>query len=200
MNTRIFTWFGARAAVLLALLLGGPAAEAALLLELRGSVEDVSKAADASVRLSLLSLSDADQNQAVAQAFQDYQGSKNAAAFEKALLGQDTKGYIFTKEAAGYTVKYAWQDQNNADRLLVVVTPALKSRNPYLWKTPNAKPEPFTVLELRRDGDVFTAKSSLDSPVEVDAAGQLQLQNYAGAAPFATLRRTPDDAQTNPRN
>jgi hypothetical protein len=199
MKIRAFSWLGTRLLVLMTLMLGWQAAQAAVLMELRGDAVDVKNTADATVRLSLLGLSDETQSQAVAQAYKDYLGNKDSAAFEKALLGQDTKGYLFTKEAAGYTVKYAWQDQSDADRLLVVVTPALKVRNPYMWKTPNATPEPFSVLELRRaDGDDYTAKSSLDSPVEVSAEGQLQLQNYDSATTFATMEREDSYNRTNP--
>jgi hypothetical protein len=200
MNMRASIKFGTRLLMLTTLMLGWQAASAAVLMELRGDVADVKNDTDARVRLSLLSLSDETQSQAVAQAYKDYQGNKDSAAFEKALLGQETKGYLFTTEAAGYTVKYAWQDASDADRLLVVVTPGLKIRNPYMWKTPNGTMEPFSVLELRRDGDAYTVKSSLDSPVEINADGQLQLQNYDGAATFATMRREDDYNRTNPLN
>jgi len=183
-----FAMFGARLALLLGMMMGwGGMAEGAAVLTLKGDTLDAKQKADSEVRLSLLSFSE-EAAEAVTSAYDTYQQDRNAEALTRVLQGQQTHGYLFTKAAAGYTVKYAWQDPTNVDRMVLLITPALKSRNPYLWKTPNESPTPFTLLEVRKDGDMFNVKSSLDSEVEVNDSGQLELQNYDGAATFATLK------------
>jgi hypothetical protein len=66
-----------------------------------------------------------------------------------------------------------------------------------MWKQANNSATPFTVLELRFTGDEAVMKNSLDTPVEINAAGKLQLQNFAAAPPFASMR---DDTPYNLRN
>lgn len=187
-NKPFATLFGARLALLLGMMMGwGGMAEGAAVLTLKGETQDVKQKIDSEVRLSLLSFSE-DEAKAVTSAYGDYQQNQNAEALTKVLQDQQTHGYLFTKAAAGYTVKYAWQDPANVDRMVLLVTPALKTRNPYIWKTPNESPEPFTLLEVRKDGEQFNVKSSLDTEVELNDSGQLELQDYEGADTFATLK------------
>ncbi|MDR2212058.1 MAG: hypothetical protein LBE21_00310 [Pseudomonadales bacterium] len=188
MYKRFITLFSARfLLVLLSLLWGWQSAQAAPLLELRGATEQARGAADAQVRLSLLGISNDAQNQAVTRAYQNYLSRQDVEAFTKALQAQNTSGYLFTQAASGYSVKYAWQDANDPGRLVLLITPALKTRNPYLWREPNTSTEPFTLLELRKEGNNLTMKSAQSDAAEV-ADGHLQLRDYASAATFATLR------------
>jgi hypothetical protein len=180
--------FSTRLLVLMAVLGGWQAAQAATLYEFRGDALDAKHAASAEVRLSLLGLSDDGQNQAIVQAYKDFLTQQDGSALDKAIQEQQSQGYLFTKAAAGYSVKYAWQDPNNADRIVLLVTPALKTRNPYLWKTPNTSDMPFSLVELRKQGEEITMKTSLDAAVEVNDLGQLQLDDYESSDTFATLK------------
>jgi hypothetical protein len=188
MYRKLVTLFSTRLLVLMMLALGWQVAQAAALYEFKGTTPQTKSEGDNEIRLSLLGLSDDAQNQAVVQAFREYLEQKDAQAFDKTIQEQQSRGYLFTKAAAGYSVKYAWQDQNNSDRIVLLVTPALKTRNPYLWKEQNQSEEPFSVLELRKQGEELTVKTSLDSAVVVNDVGQLQLQDYDNASVFATLK------------
>jgi hypothetical protein len=163
------------------------AAQAAAVLSLKGSTSAVKYASDAELRLSVLSYDDSASAAAVIKRLSEYQQNGDHAEFERFLRAQQTRGYVFSKEATGYSIKYAWQDPEAAgQRMVFVVTPALKKLNPYMWKTPNEEQLPFTVLELRMEGEKAVLKTSLDSPVEINA-DRLQLQDFNAAEPFAVL-------------
>lgn len=177
--------------ILVAALLGALALQvhAAAIVSLKGTTPDVRQGADGELRLSVLSFNDAEANRAFSERFREYQGNQDHAAFDKFIKEQQTRGYVFSKEATGYTIKYAWQDPADAGRMVFVVTPALKTLNPYLWKTRNDGAAPFTVLEARTQGDNVTLKTSLDAAVELTSdGGLLQLQDFGAAAPFAQLK------------
>jgi hypothetical protein len=168
------------------------AAAAAALFNLEGTALDARLPSDAGMRMSVLGWTADDQAAALVEEYRKYADSQDHAAFQTFLQQQETKGYLFTKAATGYTIKYAWQDpaaeEEDSQRMVLLVTPALKTRNPYMWKTANGAPAPFSVVELRFDGDEATVKTSLEAEVEVAADGHLQLQDFAGATSFATVR------------
>lgn len=169
--------------------LGALQAQAAALVSLKGSTEEVRAGNQGQIRLSVLGYNDVDSGKAFIGQYREYQNSADAAAFAKVLREQQTRGYVFTDEATGYTIKYAWQDPADSGRQVFVVTPALKTLNPYLWQTPNAGTAPFTVLEVRTDGDQAVLKTSLDTDAVITSdGGVLQLEDYESAAPFATLK------------
>lgn len=163
-------------------------AQAAALFTLKGTTPDVRVETESEVRLSVLGWSDADQAAELVEQYRAWMTSADHAAFGAFLAQQDTRGYLFTKAATGYTVKYAWQDTGSPGQpMVLLVTPGLKTRNPYLWKTANDDPAPFSLLEIRWSGDDAIVKSSLEAPIEINADGLLQLQDFDAAATFATL-------------
>lgn len=177
--------------ILVAALLGALTlqAQAAAIVSLKGSTQEVRQGADAEVRLSVLSFNDVDSSKAFAERFRAYQADQDHAAFAAFIKEQQTRGYMFSKEATGYSIKYVWQDPADSGRMVFLVTPGLKTLNPYLWKTRNDSSAPFTVLEARMDGEALLLKTSLDSAVEFssdDAA--LQLQGFDAASVFAVMK------------
>src|SRR5690606_25170113 len=89
--------------------------------------------------------------------------------------------------ASGYTVKYAWKEESeDADRMVFLVTPGLKTRNPVLWKTPNTDERPFTLVELHWEGEEAVMKTSLDTGISSEG-GLLQLENFDSAPAFADM-------------
>jgi len=163
------------------------AAQASAVLSLKGDTSGVKYASDSELRLSVLSYDDSASAAALVKRLGEYQQNLDHVEFERFLRAQQTRGYVFSKEATGYSIKYAWQDPEAAgQRMVFVVTPALKTLNPYLWKTRNDVPAPFTVLELRVEGDKAVLKTSLDNPWEI-SADSLQLQDYETAEAFAIL-------------
>lgn len=177
--------------ILVAALLGALAlqAHAAAVMSLKGTTQEVRQEANAEVRLSVLGFNDGDSGKAFVERLRQYQNDQDHAAFASFLREQQTRGYVFSKEATGYTIKYAWQDPADAGRMVFVVTPGLKTLNPYLWKTRNDDRAPFTVLEARSQGDTVVLKTSLESDVELVADGSsLQLQGFDSAPTFARLQ------------
>ena len=141
------------------------------------------------MRLSVLGWTADEQQAAVLSEYQRYKDTQDHAGFETFLRSQETKGYLFTHSPLGYTIKYAWQDANSPDnRMVLMLVPALKKNNPYMWKTENTSPTPFSLVEVRFDGETATLKSSLDGSIVVNEAGKLELEDYESAATFATLK------------
>lgn len=171
------------AAVVLAA--AGQAAQAQTVLSLKGTTEAVKYEDDNQVRLSVLSFND---EASAADFVEDYQqwDTKSNEAIEDFIDEQETRGYVFTEEATGYTIKYAWKDKERGNRMVFVVTPALKTLNPYMWETKNEGLQPFSVLELHYDGETGVLKTSLDTPVEI-SDGKLHLQNFDEAETFAVM-------------
>jgi len=175
----------------LAGLLGATAlpAAAAPMITLKGSTPEVKVETESELRLSLLGWTDPDSAKVLVEEYRNYLANQDHEALQKVLFAQDTAGYLFTRAATGYTVKYAWQDADSADgRTVLVVTPALKTRNPYMWKQANNDPAPFTLLELRWQGEEAVLKTSLDAAIEITADGKLQLQDWDSAATFGRLK------------
>lgn len=161
-------------------------ASGAALMNLKGTAVDTKLESQDDVRMSVLGWTAEDKAASIIEEFRKYSDSADHAALQTFLQQQETKGYLFTKAATGYTIKYAWQQANSdAKRMVLLVTPALKTRNPYLWKTPNTDPAPFSLLELRFDGEEATLKYSTEVAIEGD---HLQLQDYEAAETFARLQ------------
>ncbi|MDY6983869.1 MAG: hypothetical protein SV422_12340, partial [Pseudomonadota bacterium] len=160
----------------------------AALFTLKGEAFDVRNPDQSEVRLSLLGFTPQEKLESIEAEFRKYATSQDHEAFNVFLQQQDTQGYLFTKAATGHTIKYAWQ-QDNADgaRMVLLVTPALKSRTPYMWKTPNDDPAPFSLVELRMDGEQAVMKTSLETDIETSADGRLQLQDFNNTSEFARL-------------
>jgi hypothetical protein len=165
------------------------AAEAAPLFTLKGQAFDARDADQSEVRLSVLGWTAPDKLAALEQEYAHYKQTEDHAAFQVFLQQQETQGYLFTKAATGHSIKYAWQDEDSErPRMVLLVTPALKSRTPNLWKTPNEDPAPFSLVEVQLEGDEAVMKTSLETAIETDADGRLQLQDFDTTADFARLR------------
>jgi hypothetical protein len=163
--------------------------QAAALMTLTGTTDEVKRGSEGEVRLSILGWTADEQQAAVVAEYQKYADSQDHAGFEKFLRGLDTKGYLFTDSPLGYTVKYAWLDSSSPQsKMVLMVVPALKKNNPYMWKTENPAATPFSLVEVQVAGDTATMKSSLDGTIAVTESGKLQLENYDSAQVFATLK------------
>jgi hypothetical protein len=84
----------------------------AALLTLKGQTLEAKLPSEAEVRVSMLGWTEADKADAVVQQYQQYLADKDAKKFNDFLQTQDTRGYLFTREATGYTVKYAWKSDD----------------------------------------------------------------------------------------
>lgn len=167
----------------------GSAVQAAPLVTLKGEAFDARYADQSEVRLSVLGWSDPGKLAALETEYQRYTQNQDHNAFQVFLQQQETKGYVFTRAATGHSIKYAWQDQNSErPRMVLLVTPALKSRTPNLWKTPNENPAPFSLVEVELQGDEAVMKTSLETAIETDADGRLRLRDFDATADFARLR------------
>jgi len=181
--------FGTRLMVVLLLLGTAVQGQAAALFTLKGTTDAVKYADDAEIRLSVLGWSDQEVIQSVVEGLGNYRTNGDSEVLRKLLQEQPTKGYLFTSAATGHSIKYAWQD-TSADykRMVLLVIPALESINPYRWKQANTTAEPFSLLELRGDGQQFVLKTAAGESVDVSSGSPLQLPDFAGADTFATLQ------------
>jgi hypothetical protein len=167
----------------------GLAAQAAPLVTLKGEAFDARDVSQSEIRLSVLGWTAPDKLEAIEAEYARYLDTQDHTAFQVFLQSQDTQGYLFTKAATGHTIKYAWQDAEGADqRMVLLLTPALKARTPNMWNTPNNDLAPFSLVEVRLDGDQAVMKTSLETAIETDADGRLQLQDFDGTAEFGRLR------------
>ena len=69
-----------------------------------------------------------------------------------------------------------------------LVTPGLKTRNPYMWKTPNNDAPEFTLVQVQMDNDTGVAKSSLNGDIVFNEQGKLALDRFDSIGMFATVR------------
>ncbi|MDT8397490.1 MAG: hypothetical protein RQ899_02620 [Pseudomonadales bacterium] len=181
---RLTTWSFAVTGLFAVLVLK---AQAAPLVMLAGKAPDARYEDKSQIRISILRWSEEAQAKAVEQAFSEYQSSHDQKTFADLLEEQETLGYLFSGAATGYTVKYAYQDSAD-EKMVLLLTPGLKTRNPSLWQTRNESAVPFTLVELAPEGEQYTVKTSLDSTDHIGTAadGRLQLDT-ANAATFATV-------------
>ena len=158
------------------------------LFTLKGETLDTRLPSESEVRISVLGLSPAEEGRAVVDAYRQFESDKNAEPLTQLLQRQATQGYVFTREATGYTIKYAWQSEDPLDRRLVLlVTPGLKTRNPYLWKQ-RSDATAFSVLEVRWRGEEALVTSSTDYPIGFDLQGRLELLDDGGQKVFARVK------------
>jgi hypothetical protein len=121
-----------------------------------------------------------------------------------AIKAAPTVGFIWSDGPTGYSIKYAWRASSpNAAERIVLVTERRLGANAASWPasamaaadvsaTALAKAEAeFTVVEMRIDGKgIGEAKSSLTSPVVVDAAANtLAIDKYADAPVLLKVTR-----------
>ena len=171
------------------LMLGSMSVQAEAMFTLKGTAMDTRYSNQSGIRLSLLNWTEAEQVPSVLDAWRQYEMNGDAKAFAAFLEQQTTRGYLFSQAATGYSVKYAWQDESASDqRMIFLVTPGLKTRNPYLWNHPNEEAPEFSLVEIRANGEDLDMKTSLETGIELAAGDILQLQNFDGADLFARLQ------------
>lgn len=175
-------------AVLLLITLCSTGAQAAAKLTLSGKSTEVKYETDAGIRISLIDWSAQDQQAAVEAAWRQYRDDGNLEAFLATVEEQDSRGYLFTAAATGYRIKYAWkEDTADGQRMTFLVTPGLKTRNPYLWQTPNNDSPEFTLVQVHLNPETGVAKTSLEGSIVFNEAGKLVLDRFDDLKMFATV-------------
>jgi hypothetical protein len=175
-------------AVLMIISLCSASAHAAAKLTLSGKATEVKYETDADIRISLIDWSVPEQQSAVASAWRQFREDDDLESFLGAVAAQDTQGYLFTAAATGYRIKYAWQEDTGDGQMMhFLVTPGLKTRNPYLWNTPNNDSPEFTLVQVRLDADSGVVKTSLDGGITINEAGKLVLERFDDLSLFATV-------------
>ena len=174
--------------VLLMLLVFSCGTQAAAILTLSGKAEDVKYEDDAKLRVSVIDWSAPEQLASIEAAYRQYQDDRDLETFLDIVDQQDTRGYLFTAAATGYRIKYAWKEDREDNQVMhFLVTPGLKTRNPYLWETPNNNSPAFTLVQVQFSNKTGIAKTSLDGEIVFNELGKLQLQSFESLPKFATL-------------
>jgi hypothetical protein len=109
-----------------------------------------------------------------------------------AIKAAPTVGFIWSDGPTGYSIKYAWRSASpNTPERVVLVTDRRLGANATSWPAASAADAEFTVVEMRIDGKgVGEAKSSLTSPVVVDAAANtLAIDKYTDAPVLLKVTR-----------
>lgn len=164
-------------------------AQAAAILSLSGNAQDAKYESDSQVRLSVIDWSAPEQLEAVEAAYRQYQSDGDLDAFLAIVEEQDSRGYLFTAAATGYRIKYAWKEDTAGGQLMhFLVTPGLKTRNPYLWNTPNETSQAWSFVQVELNDETGVLKTSLDGELVVNEYGKLQLDGFDNLPQFATVR------------
>src|SRR5262245_45811181 len=119
-----------------------------------------------------------------------------------AIKAGPTVGFIWSDGPTGYSIKYAWraspapskvEGSPNTPERVILVTERRLGASATSWPAPAASAvnAEFTVVEMRIDGKgIGEAKSSLSSPVVVDAAANtLAIDKYAEAPVLLKVTR-----------
>ena len=111
-----------------------------------------------------------------------------------AIKAAPTVGFIWSDGPTGYSIKYAWRASSpNTPERVVLVTDRRLGANATSWPAPaaSAVDAAFTVVEMRINGKgIGEAKSSLSSPVVVDAAANtIAIDKYADAPVLLKVTR-----------
>ena len=176
-------------AVLILFTLLSAGAQAAAKMTLAGEAAGVKYETDAGIRISLIDWSAPEQQAAVEAAWRQYREDSDLDTFLAVAEAQDTRGYLFTASAAGYRIKYAWEEETDNGRMMhFLVMPGLKTRNPYLWQVPNNDSPAFTLVQVRLDNESGVAKSSLDGDIILNETGKLALDRFDEINLFATMK------------
>jgi len=116
-------------AVLIMFALISAGAQAAAKITLSGEAAGVRYETDAGIRISLIDWSASEQQAAVEEAWRQYGQDSDLEAFLEVAEAQDTRGYLFSASAAGYRIKYAWEEVTDNGRMMhFLVMPGLKTR------------------------------------------------------------------------
>ena len=109
-----------------------------------------------------------------------------------AIKAAPTVGFIWGDGPTGYSIKYAWRSASpSTPERVVLVTDRRLGASATSWPTASTTDLEFTVVEMRIDGKgIGEAKSSLTSPVVVDAAANtLALDKYMEAPVLLKVTR-----------
>jgi hypothetical protein len=111
-----------------------------------------------------------------------------------AIKAAPTVGFIWGDGPTGYSIKYAWRSASpSTPERVVLVTDRRLGASATSWPTAQGAgaDAEFTVMEMRIDGKgVGEAKSSLTSPVVVDAAANtLAIDKYTDAPVLLKVTR-----------
>lgn len=162
--------------------------QAASILSLSGKAADAKYEADSKVRVSVIDWSSEEQLSVVQDAFKQYKKDDDLDAFLAILEAQDTRGYLFTAAATGYRIKYAWQEDAARGKVMhFLITPGLKTRNPYLWNTPNNESPAFSLVQIALKDEEGVAKTSMEGEIVFNAGGKLHLDAFENLAVFSTM-------------
>lgn len=116
------------------------------------------------------------------------------ARLTSAIKAAPTVGFIWSDGPTGYSIKYAWRSAApSSPERVVLVTDRRLGANALSWPAASgaAAEAEFTVVEMRLDSKgMGEAKSSLSSPVVVDAAANtLALDKYTEAPVLLKVTR-----------
>jgi hypothetical protein len=111
-----------------------------------------------------------------------------------AIKAAPTVGFIWSDGPTGYSIKYAWRSASpGTPERVVLVTDRRLGASATSWPAASglSADAEFTVVEMRIDGKgVGEAKSSLTSPVVVDAAANtLAIDKYTDAPVLLKVTR-----------
>lgn len=165
-------------ALVFSLALGAAPLSAASLFTLAGTTNDARYEDENHLKLSVIDWSQQEAREAVLKAYSAYRESGDEEAFLTVLNEQQTRGYLFTGEVTGYSIKYAQPLSDNDMALLIV--PGLKSKDRYMWdpERPEGAPD-FTLLEVMWQGEKAEVLTSLGSEITFDENEGLSLPEDA---------------------
>ena len=103
----------------------------------------------------------------------------------EALQKAPTMGLLWSSEAAGYAIRYAYRlpQPDGGERIILITDRRLSPVSP-LWKPVAPAPKPtdytFSVIELRLNSQgVGDGKAALDTPIAIDSGAKfIALENY----------------------
>jgi hypothetical protein len=115
------------------------------------------------------------------------------ARLATAVRATPTLGFIWGDGVTGYSIKYAWRGSSSegAERVVLVTDRRLGAHVPDWVPASSAGAEgEFTLIEMQISKGVGEGKTSLTSPVVIDAAaGTLALDGYAAAPTMLKVSR-----------
>ena len=174
--------------VLLMITLFAPGIQAAAKMTLSGKATEVKYETDAGISISLIDWSAEEQQVAVENAWRQYRDDGDLETFLDTVEAQESRGYLFTAAATGYRIKYAWkEDTADGQRMTFLVMPGLKTRNPYLWQSPNNDSPEFTLVQVHLNEETGVAKTSLEGGIVFNEDGKLVLDRFDDLRMFATV-------------
>lgn len=155
---------------------------------LKGTSYASKLAINSRLEVRMLRWSDEQEQEAVLSAYDEYLQNHDGQAFAGMLEEQKAKGYLLTSEVSGYVIRYAWREQgDDGERMVLLLTPDLTSKNPNIWREPKQDGPGFTLVELHLSGEQGVVKTSLDTGIMLTGDGRLALQDFDDAQAFGVV-------------